>query len=219
VSEFLVLLAGGLIGSMAVSGLLIAREYRRAIVRRRLQPTRLGEVERGGVEREEHPERLGDLRTGEIQSWPAEPQRPNLSLTALEESLRRIGIEKYDLEAERQRISFGVVVGDVTAVFRMRIDESWNGISITSTETQLDKERLTIELAARLLELNSENKIGAIGVQELEDSGQYRIWVDQYMPVDGLAPTPDALRTTLGAVMAVHSEVRSALAMLSPQAA
>lgn len=220
-SNLLLIVLGGLAGVLLptiVSFLAAARRSRRLkVLYQELERAEAeadwsrasGELAAARARSEQH------TRTGE----PVEPGTrlfTDMSADALAQRLHSLGVDRYEVDDDGDAILFAAKLGENSIAFRIEVDENLSGLSITSTALEIERERITADAALRLLELNSENKIGSIGLQHLAPRARYRVWVDYYLKAEDGMPSADALRTCLFALTAVQGEVLDVLARTEP---
>jgi hypothetical protein len=134
-----------------------------------------------------------------------QPQPTIISPELIKTYLESMGLNRY-LQVSNDTIVVGLVDEDgVKTSILIHVRNGGSNIQINSFTIDVAAEAVTREILIGLLELNSENRLGQIGIQARD--GKYRIWVDQNVPLIGMRPSLDTFKFIIVAVATVHMEV------------
>jgi hypothetical protein len=131
------------------------------------------------------------------------PSRPKASIDLVKSYLKSFGINKY-LQAGDDSLVFGSALETIKVTFYMTVT-SGSDLQINSYALEIKEHMLTITFLKRLLELNSENKRGQIGLQRKDAT--YRIWVDHNLPLIDMEPSLESFKLIVSSIAKVHSEI------------
>jgi hypothetical protein len=136
------------------------------------------------------------------------PEHPIVNLDLIKNYIQSIGLKNF-LQVDENSLIFGIGgEEEINRTFLVTVIEG-REVEINSFSVDLKKEDVKPSFLIRLLNLNSENKRGQIGLQARDDT--YRVWVDQNLLLVSMGLSLETFRVNIFSLSGVHLEIQNLL--------